>query len=197
LESPGIIIMKTPHLLCALPGWLLQIAIQIPLMLLGVPLIAIAAACRAYGTVGAYFPNYLQWRWPWMWLWGNQENGISGAYGSLPDGWPKTHWPLWQQIFVWSAWRNSVGNARWTRLLGMTVNPSNVCIYRGSSEDAEWLKEGPYLAWQGWRYELKFCWNPKQPDWRKRRYCWIGWRIAQQTYVTVGVGFAFQPWAKL
>lgn len=148
-------------------------------------------------------------KWPYRhlllalpgWLWGNEENGIDGAYGSLPFGWPHTGWPKWRQIFVWSAWRNSVGNARWSRLFGMTVDPAKVLIVYPLRPPASSTifdrVEGPYLVRQGWQYELKFCWNPQQIRWQDRRYFWLGWRIAQYASVTADVGFAFQPWSKL
>lgn len=187
--------MKFPwrYLLRALPLWLWNLFAQIPLILLGLVLVAAGVYFRLY----VYRGPKLAWSPGFMWLWGNDENGIDGAYGSLPTGWPKTMWPKWRQIFVWSALRNSVGNARWTRAFGMTVDPFKVQLFRFASPSDAWLKEGPYLVRQGWRYELKFCWSPTQPDWHKRRYFWIGYRIAQQTAVTSGVGFAFQPWAKL
>lgn len=188
------------HLLYALPGWLFQTLAQIPLILLGVVLVAIGVVFRLY----VYRGPQLAWSPRLLWLWGNDENGIDGAYGSLPSGWPQTMWPKWWQVFAWSALRNSVGNARRTRLFGMTVDPHQMLVVYPETRGVtvhyivpEYQKEGPYFVRQGWRYELKICWNRSQPDWTKRRYFWIGWRIAQQTGVTPDVGFAFQPWAKL
>ncbi len=181
----------------ALPGWALYVIVMTPLVLFGFVLIPIALICSAFVPVkGARFSTYA-WRWRWMdALYGNREDGIDGAGNGFwrhqaigPD--------LALQIFRWSAWRNSVGNARWLPFFGMTVDPRRVRSLQ--LVDGPWLevvKTGPYLAWQGWRFELKFSWNAP-PDWRKRRIFWIGWRMAQQTVVTDAVGFAFQPWSSL
>lgn len=189
------------HLLRALPLWLWNLFAQIPLILVGLVLVAIGVYFRLY----VYRGTQLAWSTRLLWLWGNDENGIDGAYGSLPQGWPKTVWPKWRQVFVWSALRNSVGNARWTRAFGMTVDPYRrqflwPLIKPGVVVrviEPEYQKTGMYFVRQGWRYELKLCWNIRQPDVYKRRYFWIGWRIAQQVVRMPGVGFAFQPWAKL
>lgn len=127
----------------------------------------------------------------WPWLWQNQEDGPSG-----PN--PNT----WLNRYKWSALRNSVGNARHTRLFGVTVDPTKVekIIWRpvGTTTPANVHAEGLYLVRQGlWRYELKFSWNPSESDWTKRRIFWIGWRLAQQTAVTPDVGVAIQPRASL
>ena len=138
--------------------------------------------------------------WPsWAWLFGNEEDSIDGSANGF---WPKQivgSWAWYWQIIRWSAWRNSVGNARWTRLFGVTVDPDDIVLVSWPAEkiDSDALKEGPYVVRQGWRYEVKRCWNPKQPDWHERRYLWIGWRLAQQTKITPGVGLAFQLRAAL
>lgn len=188
--------------LLALPAWLLYFALMIPLMVFGAILVPLATLWGA-----GYDKNKrLQFDLPMPRIYNNREDGIDGCPLIDPPknpAWDESTktWGFFRRIFVWSAWRNSVGNARWKPFLGMTVDPDKVWIYiRGGlrttpaafAPPSEYLKEGPYLARQGWRHELKFCWNPKQPDWTKRRYCWIGWRIAQQGSVTTGVGFAFQ-----
>jgi len=200
------------QLLLALPGWafytvamagtwplgLLHLAhgwyawLPGPL-LIGVPLVAVQALLGRYNAMLHQPHPLLWWRDRWMWLWGNLEDGIDGSANGFWPPQPAHSWAEKSQIIAWSAWRNSVGNGRRTRLYGMTVDPPKVRIqYLGAGPFLN-LKEGPYLAQQGWRYEVKFCWNPKQPDWKKRRYFWFGWRIAQQTEVTTGVGFACQP----
>lgn len=130
----------------------------------------------------------LAWAWGWLFILGNEEDGLDGTANGF---WPVTTsaFKRWKQIVAWSAWRNSVGNARWLPFYGMTVDGSgSVVLLPGGS-----LKEGPYIARQGWRFEIRFCWNPKQPDWTKRRYFVCGWRIANTQAPESGVGFACQP----
>jgi len=178
----------------AVVGWLVYTVLMVPLIVLGFVLVPVMIWGRRYGaSVLSYGVNQvptrvgLAWSDRFMWLWGNDENAIDGSVGSLPPGWPPAGSSTAQRILNWSAWRNNVGNARRTALFGMTVDPARV-LRIGND-----LKEGPYLAWQGWRFEIRFCWNPAQPDWRKRRYFWLGWRIAQCTEVTREVGLACQP----
>ena len=185
------------RVLCGLPAWLAYAVLMIPLIAVGFVLCAIAPAAEpaqdADGIARAH------WRWRWMWLWDNAEDAIDGVPLVDPPKNPAwiadTHgWSAWRRRWWWSARRNSVGNARRTRLFGMTVIPLEVQLLGRGIGD---LKEGPYVAWQGWRYEVKWCWNRKNPDWQRRRYFWLGWRLAQQTAVTPDVGLAFQPWMRL
>lgn len=182
------------------PVWLAYILLMTPLILLGFPLVWIATwSNRMSMRDSAEFPGRRVLSFPdWLWLWSNEEDGIDGTASGF---WPAQlvgSWAEAKQVLTWSAWRNSVGNARWTRLFGMTVDNTAV-IYAGGGQygldilqklNGALLKTGPYFARQGWRCELRFPWNATH-------FCWIGWRIAQQTTVTKGVGFAFQPWSKL
>ncbi len=184
------------RLIFGIPGWLLYFILMTTLMLLGVPLIALAIHYQAYrdqkddGFVRTHWVN------SWMWLWDNDEDGIDGDAISSTGGWKNldwikatNRWSVAKRIFIWSAWRNSVGNARWTRLFGMTVDPRQVHVWYPTEEMN--LKLGPYLVRQGWRYELRFPWGSS------KCFFWMGWRIAQQTQKTEAVGFAFQPFGKL
>jgi len=127
----------------------------------------------------------LAWAWPFLWLWGNEEDGLDGSANGF---WPVcSGFERWRQIVVWSAWRNSVGNARWLPFFGMDVKNPTVVLWPGGT-----LLEGPYVARQGYRFELRFPWSTKEPDWQKRRHCWVGWRMANNVG-SVGSGFAFQP----
>lgn len=187
--------------------WLLYFILMTPLILLGFLLVPLALwrAATSFRKSQRYPGRMvLSWKWPVMQLWGNEEDGICGSSNGFWPA-PTTYWGAWKQTFIWSAWRNSVGNARWTWLFGMTVDPLKVhtdyfTLGRETTPGTvydEYLKTGPYFARQGLRFELKFTWNPSQPDWQKKRIFWIGWRIAQATAITPGVGFAFQPWTTL
>ena len=181
--------------------WLGYFVLMTPLVLIGFIVVAVAAAVapqRHDANLGTHWPT-------WLWLYDNDENGIDGDIGALPPGWLITtlHWPEWRRIFVWSAWRNSVGNARWTKLFGMTVDPRDVALtlpesFRPQPGTAiaawqEYRKLGPYIARQGFRFEMRLPYKFLGAQ----RFFWIGWRIAQCDTVTKGVGFAFQPWGEL
>lgn len=213
--------------LLGVPGWLGYFTLMLPLILLGFPLVAVGALVMQFNFKFTRHTRpgdgRLHWPFRWMWLWGNDEDGIDGDPWTTSDGEPKNpewfeataNWSLWRRIFVWSAWRNSVGNARRTSLFGMTVNPDDVVIILPTTQCvgvpvaidrpwAEYIKLGPYLARQGWRFELRFPWGgwtvgqgEKMGGIYPPRFFWIGWRIAQQDAVTKNVGFAFQPWGKL
>lgn len=69
----------------------LQLA-QAPLMLLGVPVIAVMAALKRYDGV--------HWKDKWMYVWDNDQDGI------VEPGQART----WPNVFQWSAIRNSTHN---------------------------------------------------------------------------------------
>jgi len=123
-------------------------------------------------------------------------------------------WSIWRRVFVWSAWRNSVGNARRLPFLGMDIKDfkATQVWVPPRHTDTEWFtkwpeyrKRGPYLARYGWRFELRFPWPQRALTLQgmasqtrvTQRFFWIGWRIAQQDTPNTNIGFAFQPWAKL
>lgn len=228
--------------LLGVPIWLLYIVIQLPLMAIGFPLVAVLAAVVQFQSRRwtmdrrglLHFPRVFGLRL--FYLWDNDEDGIDGdpITGDVTEP-PKNeawfeataHWPVWRRVFVWSAWRNSVGNARRLPFLGMditdpkakvTIVPPRAMDYmRGVAESGtyqrdkfiawwnEYRKLGPYLTRYGYRFELKFPWpaahtgdpNTCANCTGDRRYFWIGWRIAQQDKPNTDIGFAFQPWAKL
>lgn len=200
------------RLVYGIPGWLVYFLLMLPLVLLGFVLVAIMAVLSRYrDTTDADGYRRSHWRDHWMWIFDNIEDGIDGD-AIKGNVWKNPDWVASTKsysdspsklVFIWSAWRNSVGNARQTKLFGMTVDPNRVSFttrrwngpsavtFTGTRSDAAAiLKTGPYIARQGWRYELRFPWSPT-------RFFWIGWRIAQQTQVEPAVGFAFQPWGKL
>lgn len=73
---------------------LVQLA-QLPLMIIGVPLIAVMAALKRYHIDGMED----HWDDSFMWLWDNEQDGID-------DMGPMN----WATIFYWSALRNPVHN---------------------------------------------------------------------------------------
>ncbi len=203
------------RILPAVPVWLGYFLLMTPLILVGFPLVALGAAWMQYRHkyVG-HSREVPELHWPsrLMWLWDNDEDGIDGDPWASADAPLKNtewfeataNWSVWRRIFVWSAWRNSVGNARRTPLFGMTVEPKKIRIYLPhmfacqfqTDEWPEYRKLGPYLARQGWRFELRFPW-PTYSESLTPRFFWIGWRIAQCDEVTKNVGAVFQPWGKL
>lgn len=178
------------------PWWLdiLAVAILSPAglpILAGLVLVPVNAALRNYlMRPSTKYPGrqVLAWKPAWMFCLSNEEDGIDGTANGF---WPKadSSLDLFKQIFAWSALRNSAGNARWLPFYGMTVDGSATVVFLPGGS----LKEGPYVARQGWRAEIRFCWNPGQPDWTKRRYLALGWRIANTVAPESGVGFEMQP----
>ena len=204
---------------------------MLPLQLIGFPLVAVLALymqlrfkywghTRFHGML--HFPAPFGLRL--FYLWDNDEDGVdgdpwfnAGDAEKNPDWFEATiGWSVWRKVFVWSAWRNSVGNARRVPFLGMDIKDfkATQVWVPPRHTDAEWFtkwpeyrKLGPYLARYGWRFELRFplpakiCVCSQGADCRIKppapRYFWIGWRIAQQDAPNTDIGFAFQPWAKL
>jgi len=199
------------RILFAIPVWLAYLLPMTLLVLLGFPIVGLATLLRAYKS--NQDPDNMHrthWRTRLLWLYDNDEDGIDG-YATSGDGTVKNN--AWarstmyktylQTIFIWSAWRNSVGNARWLPFFGATIEPRDVVLYipnlaqkRFFSNNTftvwwnEYRKLGPYVARIGWKYELRFPWSAT-------RFCWIGWRIAQCDVPTKAVGFAFQPFGRL
>lgn len=214
--------------LLGVPAWLAYIVIQIPLMLIGFPLVAVLALwMQIRAKYNGHVRTNPQLRFPapfglrLFYLWENDEDGIDGDPWTESNGEPKNpvwfeataSWSTWRKVFVWSAWRNSVGNARRVPFLGMDmVDPKDKVVYvvpkytsaQWFTQWPEYRKLGPYLARYGYRFELKFPWGgwtvgqgEKMGGIYPPRYFWIGWRIAQQDKPNIDIGFAFQPWAKL
>jgi hypothetical protein len=204
------------RILLAIPGWIAYLIPMTLLILLGFLIVPIAALSRSYSyRESDRYVKRSTLQFPdWLWLYNNEEDGIDGAANGF---WPSPftgRWAAFKQIVAWSAWRNSVGNARWVPFFGMTIaDPKDMVVYLpelirlqvgSGGAQAVWndyRKTGPYLARYGWRFELRFPWNRTAggiPNVATDiRYCWIGWRIAQQDTPNTGVGFAFQPWSKL
>lgn len=104
-------------------GWIWYVILQtvtwIALFPTGVILCAVLAYSRLWYTrASRYYPDrqVTVWRGGWLtWLWGCEENGVDpgdqlvvgGTAKYLPDASPS-----WR-AYMWTAWRNSVGNLCW------------------------------------------------------------------------------------
>jgi hypothetical protein len=163
--------------------------VMLPLMVLGLVLVVIFAHHQAYAIRKSRQyrgRQVLAWTARLLWLWGNEQNGIDGASGDLPAGWPHLTWSKFLQIVGWAGWRNSVGNARWTRLLGMAVDPARVKVCFASELPVN-LRRGVFLVRQGWRFQFRWTYSAT-------RQLRIGWGIAEQSGKTpLGVGFSTEP----
>jgi hypothetical protein len=203
--------------LLGVPAWLLYFALMLPLIVIGFPLVAVLALVKQLQfKYTSHTRTSPQLRFPTLfglrlfYLWENDEDGIDGDPWTEASGEPKNpewfeataSWSIWRKVFVWSAWRNSVGNARRVPFFGMTMtDPKDTVVVLPMTWKMgvpvainrpwdEYRKLGPYLVRYGYRFELKF-------PWTATRYFWIGWRIAQQDQPNTDIGFAFQPWARL
>lgn len=212
--------------LLGVPAWLLYFALMLPLIVIGFPLVAVLALVKQLQfKYTSHTRTSPQLRFPTLfglrlfYLWENDEDGIDGDPWTEASGEPKNpewfeataSWSIWRKVFVWSAWRNSVGNARRVPFFGMTMtDPKNTVIrlpspQHGAPDWETYRKLGPYIANYGYRFELRFPWpsraltlqNMASTVSRPRRFFWIGWRIAQQDQPNTDIGFAFQPWARL
>lgn len=158
--------------------WILKLLVRLPfclgmlwlnrlLMLIGFPLIAIAPIVVTAQTGR----SLVEWKWGWMnWLWGNDEDGIDG-WPEYDDGYIKNinwvrdtfDWSTRKRIWVWSAWRNSVNNLRYTwagESPAYGSNPSKGDFAFLTKGVKFWLcvpitKKPPYRElWLGWRPDI-------------------------------------------
>lgn len=197
--------------------WLLHLALSLPLILLGLPLIAVLALLPGAAVLRAsrHYKDgraVMCWRWRGIdYVFGNDEDGIDGqpldslTAPAAPDGvmarqhwWvDKTaSWSRWRRIFIWAAVRNSTANLRFAPFFGIVINPQRVKWRMRMTRDGFNIRW--WLAWQGPRAGFRWHWNPS-------RAFWIGWKVKPQdgNYMTPtlpsedarspGVGFAFQP----
>lgn len=203
--------------------WLVYAALVLPLIVIGIPLIAVLALFYRHTTL--YGPSrhfsaderdILTWRWRWIdALFGNDEDGVDGLPTSVStppfpivmerQAWwhTKTYsWPQWRRIFVWSALRNSNANLRFLPFFGLKIDPSRVRAIPGKSFGHDWT-----LVWQGPRASFRWYWS-------SGRCLWVGWKVKPSdrwwvwTHSPVsslpssdsrapGVGFAFQPYGSV
>ena len=114
--------------------WLLCLAIDLPLWLVGFPICYVLARREAWVLrPSKYFAGRTVTAWGprWAELWGNWEDGVVG-----PQWWKQQHpdRPDWWLAFVWSAWRNPTNNLRFVPVLTVKIDPARI-RYRGNSDD--------------------------------------------------------------
>lgn len=106
------------RVLARFPLWGGMIVLELVLMLVGFIVCAIAPAVRLIDPADRI--ERAHWRWRWAWLWDNEEDGADG----LPEipgknaNWraQTAGWSPWRRRWVWSAWRNSVNNLRFSAI---------------------------------------------------------------------------------
>lgn len=145
----------------ALVTWSLHLIVGAVLWLIGFPLCFILLTRNAYWKRNSdRWPErvLLEWRTAWAWIYGNEEDGIDGSRGGDPaqswwlkrtDGYAEK-----TRIFVWSAWRNPVGNLRFVRPFGFLIDPAKVNFVGNSIDPEESHRLDPsksywYFAWCG------------------------------------------------
>lgn len=90
--------------------------VALALAILGLPIVAVAAATGSWYYAEQPTRMVGHWRHKWMWLWDNEEDGIYGdqdGYGGR----------MWWNIFYWSALRNSVNNFRFCKYVSGKGRP--------------------------------------------------------------------------
>lgn len=194
------------RLIYAIPSWILfEILIDIPLMIIGLIVIPIAAGCKAYeGHIEKDLIIY-HFTWKFMWLWDNYEDGIANnSYSNYKS--------MFWRIVSWSAIRNSTNNLRLVPWLSVQIDPKKVCFF------------GSFINWNDTKYsyseekDLINKYDTKIPQWffcwqgfyscfywqfgNLRRF-WIGWKIyptdiyGVTEYRKNGAGFATQPFTRV
>ena len=167
--------MKTAKLLLSTLLWLPAYALLSVLWLLGwlvVPLLALLdrhliVTDLVLSETGSGLVE--TWRWRIFELWGNREDGVTGptvSRSTSTQRWiEKTrNWPRWRKIISWCAWRNPVGNLRWS-WMGMKLD----------REEMEWVgnSENPHEEYKRdrernarpprkvglWSHSTPFGWN--------------------------------------
>lgn len=174
----------------ALLTWLLDIAVEGCLWLVGMPVVGWLSYRANWRLQHSWLFNrdLLQWAPSWAFLWGNLENGVTG-----PD-WYALENPKWSQrwrAFVWSAWRNPTCNLRFIKPFGFLIDPAKVhyvgnCMDPDASFKAQpgtywyfaWhgLYTGFWLIYRGWQFRIGWKVIPKDihglaPDDYRRKGC--------------------------
>jgi hypothetical protein len=165
------------RLIYAIPLWILYVCLFLVLVVIGWPLVIIAALLEAYEVTDQNYdkpkdgPIY-HFTWPWMFLWDNFEDGIANKnYYTAPN--------LFLQILYWYN-RNPVNNLRITPILSLVIDPKRVrwvgsfrfgahpMVYDNSNKLPMW-----FLCWCG----PYICY--RRQYWRGNKLIefWVGWRI--------------------
>lgn len=215
----GIVLVIFPGLLLV-PQVLIYGIVALPMLVIGLIVIPIAAVCHAYRfewDEAKYLkgedPVVYHFTWKFMWPWDNWEDGIANTmYWKAPN--------IYLQIIYWSCLRNPINNLRLVPLLSCKIDPAKV-KFVGSGVDSMKLDVdsfdlvSEYLAYRDevinydsdehdfWYY----CWQGFYSNVRVhfsvlgRRYrYWLGWKIyphdifgiSQTDYRIKGAGMASQ-----
>lgn len=135
------------------------------LMPLGFVAVGVLAALQLWTYRPSLHPAWRDrsvWAWRGRWLtalWGNEEDGIGGRGGAIPEPWA---------AFVWCAWRNSTN--------GMRLLP--LAYYELEHAPSVRYTAGGYLATVGWRQCRAFTFRgtPYRIGWMIDDDAQAGWR---------------------
>ena len=188
--------------------WLLFIAIEIPLWLLGWPVCLLLAATKHYyGRSSTRWPDrvMLQWKGRLAYIYSNEEDGIDGLRSMLSDPYGYIYQQFWidktkdwsdfRRIIVWSCWRNPIGNLRFVRPFGFLIDPAKV-RWRGNMRDPYAPRDKRRFLWHFVTHGLYSGMWGAYLGYQVR----VGWKIfptdqeglAGDDYRRKGCGFALQ-----
>lgn len=149
------------RLLYLLPIWVLFLLIRVALIIIGIPLIALALLFKAYHyRPSKFYPDRigLHWKWKILYLWDNEEDSILAGEEFKNS-------PAWFRILYWTH-RNPVNNWRYS-FLGCKYNQEKLKYITYPKCENEYLalwdfEEGKsknvyfYMCWQGIYCNIKF-----------------------------------------
>jgi hypothetical protein len=119
-------------------SWLYFIAVQVislALTAIGWVILLPLALLRQW----TYDPNTdrLHWRWKLLWLWDNSEDGLT-PFWYLPNS------DIRLRVYLWTAWRNSVGNFRFIPGVSRKSGPFYRIVRKG------WYFQAGFRPDHGW-----------------------------------------------
>lgn len=167
------------RVLASAPLWAAYEAVALPLWIVGVLTIPIAACFRRACIVRpskVYADQRLiaAWRWPWYnAIFGNEEDGIDGS-----DWYRKLHAKrsLWKRVVRWSAFRNPTNNMRFWPGVNPVIEPARIRYLGDPLEDIT-AKNKRSLAWSyTWQGPFS-CLRIVFPARGKVYRFWIGWKL--------------------
>lgn len=150
------------------------VLVNLPLIILGWVLIAIAALCKAYTQTpdGLY-----HFTWKFMWLYDNTDDGIAcNDYSGYTN--------MFMRIVSWSAIRNPVSNLSHVPIIMCFIDPSRLRFVgslgnTGASTSAVMAYDTNipqwFFAWQG--FYTCFYARFRMPFTQNLYLFWIGWKM--------------------